>query len=230
MSGSSSASGNRGGMSAATTDRPRRGFAWLWTRLAPRLERAGMARHRQRALTGLTGRVVDVGCGHGASFPLMPAEVTHVVGVEPEPNLRADAERAAADAPVPVEVRAGVAEVLPVDDGWADAVVCTLVLCSVDDPDAAAAELRRVLRPGGQLRMVEHVRAANPLGALVQRLVDVGWPHLGGGCHTSRATVRTLTRAGFRVEQLERFRFPPRLPVPTAPHVRVRATSPHTGT
>lgn len=207
-------------------DRPRAGFALLWQRLAPRLEQAGMAEHRRRAVQGLSGRVLEVGCGAGTTFSHYPPTVDEVRAVEPEPRLRAAAEEAAADAPVPVTVHPGIAEALPADDGWADAAVCIMVLCSVDDPDAAAAELRRVVRPGGGLRLVEHVRAVSRLSAAFQRAVDVVWPHFGGGCHTSRPTVDTVAAGGFRIEQIDRFTFPPRVPTPTWPHVHVTAVVP----
>lgn len=188
--------------------------------MAEEFEAKGAAEHRDEALVGLAGRVVDVGAGTGANFAHYPAGVTEVVALEPEPYLRDIAERAAASAPVPVTVVDGVADRLPVEDASCDAGVASLVLCTVDDPAAALAELRRVIRPGGELRFFEHVRAHTSGIARFQRAVDVVWPRLGGGCHTSRDTLGAIAAAGFEVERVRRFSFRPSLVVaPVSPHV-----------
>jgi ubiquinone/menaquinone biosynthesis C-methylase UbiE len=202
-------------------------FSWVWTRLCPRLEESGLGDLRDELLAGLEGRVVEVGVGTGASFARYPEGVEELVAVEPEPRLRAQAEAAAAEAPVSVRVLAGVASDLPVADGWADAVVVSLVLCSVPDQAAALREARRVLRPGGELRFLEHVRAETLVLSRVQRALDATvWPRLGGGCHASRDTAGAVERSGFEVTALRRFDFPD-LPVrgPTAPHILGRARS-----
>ncbi|MGY1708798.1 methyltransferase domain-containing protein [Geodermatophilus sp. SYSU D00758] len=203
-------------------------FARVYARLVPAMDRAGAAGHRRRLLAGLSGRVLEVGAGSGADFPHYPAAVTEVVAVEPEPHLRELARRAAASAPVPVTVVAGTAEHLPAADGSFDAAVCALVLCSVPDQRAALAELRRVLRPGGRLVFWEHVRAGTPGAARVQDVLDrTLWPRLAGGCHTGRDTAAAVSAAGFRLETVERFRWPDtRLPGPTAPHVLGSAVRP----
>ncbi len=135
-------------------------FARMWTLLlSPGAEHAGMAEHRDELLAGLDGRVIEVGAGNGLNFRHYPAAVTEVVALEPEPYLRRRAERAAAAAPVSVTVVAGVADALPAEDGGFDAGVASLVLCSVPDQAAALRELRRVIRPGGELRFYEHVLA-----------------------------------------------------------------------
>ena len=199
-------------------------FAHVYKRLAASMERHGGEAHRRRLLAGLSGRVLEVGAAHGINLRYYPDTVTEVVAVEPERHLRADAERAAAAAPMPVDVRDGIAERLPLDDDAVDAAVVSLVLCSVVDPDAAARELARVLRPGGELRVYEHVRSRDPRRARLQERFDVVWPHVAAGCHSSRDTVATLRHAGFEVEELSRFRFPPgRVFVPTSPHVLGRA-------
>ncbi|MBX5443442.1 MAG: class I SAM-dependent methyltransferase [Solirubrobacteraceae bacterium] len=160
---------------------------------------------RARLLAGLRGRVLEIGPGNGPTFPHYPATVTEVVAVEPEPYLRRHAQAAAARAPVPVEVRAGVAGALPAGDGEFDAAVTCGVLCSVPDQAAALAELRRVLRPGGELRFLEHVRAPGGAKARVQRALDATrlWPALAGGCRCARDTVAAIRAAGFRVADLE---------------------------
>jgi ubiquinone/menaquinone biosynthesis C-methylase UbiE len=159
------------------------------------------------------------------SFAHYPASVREVVAVEPEPNLREHARRAALRAPVPVNVVDGVAEQLPLADASMDAAVLAGVLCSIPDPVRALAEVARVLRPGGELRFYEHVRARNARLATLQRLLDGSvWPRLFGGCHTSRDTERTLLLAGFTVERRERFSFRPTLlATPIAPRILGRA-------
>jgi ubiquinone/menaquinone biosynthesis C-methylase UbiE len=103
------------------------------------------------------------------------------------------------------------------------------VLCSVPDQARAVAELARVIRPGGQLRFFEHVRAEGRGLARAQRAVDLVWPLLGGGCHASRDTLAAITAAGFQVTSLQRFRFPDsRLPSPTSPHILGVARRPAT--
>jgi ubiquinone/menaquinone biosynthesis C-methylase UbiE len=200
-------------------------FARVYTRLRPAMDRQGALEHRQRLLAGLAGRVVEVGAGDGGNFAHYPAEVTHVLAVEPEPYLRTRAAERAAAAPVPVEVVDGTAERVPVADGAADAVVLSLVLCTVPDQAAALREARRVLRPGGELRFFEHVVAESPGLRRVQAVVDrTLWPVLCGGCHTSRDTVAAVAAAGFALDTVDRFRFPPgRVPAPASPHVLGRA-------
>lgn len=185
-------------------------FARLYARcISPSLRRMGADPLRRRALDGLAGTVVEVGAGDGANFAFYPDTVEQVVAVEPEPYLRARAAEAAAAYPV-VGVVDGTAERLPIADGTADAVVFTLVLCTVNDQVQALAEARRVLRPGGELRVLEHVMAHEP-GPLrsVQRALDATfWPLLAGGCHCARDTVGAVEGAGFGFESLERFTFP----------------------
>jgi ubiquinone/menaquinone biosynthesis C-methylase UbiE len=114
------------------------------------VERRGLAEHRGRLVAGLSGRVIEVGAGNGPNFPHYPDSVEQVLAVEPEDYLRERAHNAALEAPVPIEVRAGLAERLPADDESFDVGIASLVLCSVHDP--RLAELFRVIREGGELR------------------------------------------------------------------------------
>jgi ubiquinone/menaquinone biosynthesis C-methylase UbiE len=192
----------------------------MYARMAEDFEAKGAAELRDEALAGLSGRVVEVGAGTGINFAHYPAGVTEVAAVEPEPYLRQLATEAAASAKVPVTMVDGDAERLPLDDASCDAGVASLVLCSVPDQATALAELRRVIRPGGELRFFEHVRSDRPGFAMFQRAADVVWPHVGGGCHTSRATLEAIEAAGFDVEHVRNFTFRPSLIVaPVSPHI-----------
>lgn len=176
--------------------------------------------HRRRLLEGLSGRVIEVGAGNGLNFSLYPKTVEHVLAVEPEPLLRKAAIEEARKAAVEIEVVDGVASALPADDASQDAVVSSLVLCSVPDQGNALGEMHRVLKPGGELRFYEHVVARKPLPARLQRIADATfWPRVAGGCHMARDTLPAIERAGFVVDRSERFSFTPGAPVPSIPHI-----------
>jgi MFS family permease len=196
-------------------------FARFYAWASPRMEKAGYGERRGQLVAGLTGRVLEVGAGNGMNFAHYPPEVTHVLAVEPEPHLRALAQDNAREAPVSIEVVDGTADQLPADDARFDAVVASLVLCTVPDVPAALAEIRRVLRSGGELRFFEHVRSGTPGLARVQRLLDATvWPAVGGGCHAHRDTHTAIEDAGFTIKDLEALRIPDtRIPGPTSPHI-----------
>jgi SAM-dependent methyltransferase len=195
-------------------------FARLYARMAQD-EPEEVLERRRELLAGLSGRVVELGAGTGANFPHYPAGVTEVVAVEPEPFMRRKAAVAGTRAPVPVTVVDGTADRLPLADGSCDAGVACLVLCSVPDQRSALAELRRVLRPGGELRFYEHVLSQRRALASAQRLVDrVFWPRTFGNCHTARDTAAAIAAAGFVVERERRLWEPPvAVAVPLGSHV-----------
>ncbi|MFJ8309835.1 MULTISPECIES: class I SAM-dependent methyltransferase [unclassified Streptomyces] len=184
-------------------------------------DRAGIAAHRRELLDGLSGRVIEVGAGNGLNFSHYPAAVSEVVAIEPERTLRQLAVRAALRAEVPVDVVPGAAEALPVKSEAFDAAVASLVLCSVRDLPRALGEIRRVLRPGGELRFFEHGRAEGRALAAVQRGVDrTVWPMLFGGCHTARDPLGAIEAAGFEIVGCRRLRVPARgIPTPSSPCV-----------
>jgi ubiquinone/menaquinone biosynthesis C-methylase UbiE len=193
----------------------------MYMRSAASAEDRGATDHRRRLLQGLSGTVVEVGAGHGLNFALYPPEVTEVVAIEPEPTLRGQAEAAAESATVPVRVLAGIADALPLEDASADAAVASLVLCSVPDQQRALAEIRRVLRPDGQLRFYEHVVARCQPKRLMLQVIDRSglWPAVAGGCHPARDTTEAIMQSGFDIEEIERFGFSAARFQPLIPHV-----------
>ncbi|MEV5243182.1 class I SAM-dependent methyltransferase [Streptomyces cinnamoneus] len=197
-------------------------FARVYARLSPVMdERAGVGAHRQALLTGLSGRVIEIGAGNGLNFPHYPGTVSEVVAIEPERQLRRLAVEAAVRAGVPVDVVPGAAEALPVKSEAFDAAVVSLVLCSVRDVRRSLAELRRVLKPGGELRFFEHGIAQGRVLAQVQRSLDrTVWPLLFGGCHTARDPLASIEAAGFEMGDYRRLQVPhTRVPVPASPCV-----------
>jgi ubiquinone/menaquinone biosynthesis C-methylase UbiE len=194
-------------------------FARAWTRMAAN-ESPQQTAHRRELLAGLRGRVLELGAGTGANFAHYPADVREVVAVEPESYLRVQARRAAESAPVPVTVVAGVADALPAEDGAFDAAVACLVLCTVPDQPRALAELRRVLRPGGELRFYEHVHARTQPGRAILEVLDrTLWPRIAGGCHPTRETASAIEAAGFTLGDVRRFGFGPMPLQPPIPHI-----------
>lgn len=198
-------------------------FARMYERTSAESERRGTDAHRDRLLAGLTGQVVEVGAGNGMNFVRYPTTVAEVVAVEPDDTLRALAERVAGAAPVTVRVVAGHAGALPVADASVDAVVVSLVLCSVPDLRTALAEIRRVLRPGGELRFFEHVRSQTAAGGFAQDVITPLWSLFGGGCHLNRDTAAAVESAGFAIDELDRFSYAPLRFAPRRPHILGRA-------
>jgi SAM-dependent methyltransferase len=187
-------------MSSNTVDNPF--FARMWTVMA-RHEPEWLKRLRQENLAGLSGRVLEVGAGAGTNFELYPDTVTEVVAVEPEHRLAVLARQAAATAPVPVTVSTDTVEQFSASEPF-DAAVCSLVLCSVDEPDRVVRQLLSLLKPGGELRYLEHVASSGGRGRL-QKVADATlWPRVAGNCHTHRHTEQTIVNAGFLVSGARR--------------------------
>jgi SAM-dependent methyltransferase len=195
-------------------------FARFFHRFCGRDRGKGERELRRELLAGASGRVVEVGAGNGINFEHYPVDVRELIAVEPESYLRSQAERAAAEAPVPVRVLPGVAASLDLAQGSVDVVVVCGVLCSVPDQREALSEFRRVLRDGGELRFYEHVRSRRPAFARWQRCVDSLWPRLMGGCHPDRDTLAAVVGADFRLERVRGFWFPPTARIyPVAPRI-----------
>ena len=201
-------------MTSQTLDHPF--FARMWTVMSAH-ETPLLRRLRTENLAGLRGRVLEVGAGTGTNFEFYPAEVREVVALEPETRLAPIAREAAAAAPVPVTVIESTIETLPPGTEPFDAVVCSLVLCSVDEPDAVLRQLNSVLRPGGELRYFEHVASPGWRGAL-QKVADATvWPRIAGNCHTHRNTEQAILAAGFTITAARhQMTFPAWVPLPVA--------------
>jgi ubiquinone/menaquinone biosynthesis C-methylase UbiE len=174
-------------------------FAWV----AASGELTGYGRRRAEALVGARGRLLIVGLGPGHDLRHLPVGVTDVIAVEPEPWMRFYAARRVRRSTVPTRLVGAVAEALPMPDASVDAILVALVLCSVQDPSRVAAELRRVLRAGGTLHVLEHVSASSDsrLRPWQERL-DPLWSTFAGGCHLTRDTRQILTDAGFDTRAL----------------------------
>ncbi|WAZ20079.1 class I SAM-dependent methyltransferase [Streptomyces cinnabarinus] len=192
-------------------------FARFYARCSVNAETGlGVGALRDRLLAGLSGRVIEIGAGNGLNFAHYPGTVSEVVAIEPERVLRHLAVEAALRSDVPVDVVPGAAEALPVKSEAFDAAVVSLVLCSVRDVPRALSEIRRVLRPGGAVRFLEHGRGGGTAMHLTQRALDrTVWPLLCGGCHVGREPVASLRDAGFELGPYRRLLVPekgPRLP------------------
>ena len=195
-------------------------FAALYDQKSASAERRWMGERRRRLLAGARGAVLEIG-GTGANLAHY-RNVDRVTIAEPDRFMRNRIGPKLEEARVPVEVSAAGAEALPYPDGSFDTVVSTLVLCTVPDQEAALDEVRRVLRPGGRLLFIEHVRAAGSAARWQDRLEPL-WRRLLGGCHPNRDTVAAIEEAGFEIETFESFYSPDPLSA-LMPHVQGSAT------
>jgi SAM-dependent methyltransferase len=201
-------------------------FARIWPAIAAH-ETEQMRESRRANLAGLSGRILEVGAGTGTNFAFYPETVQHVVAIEPEQRLVGLAREAAATAPVPVEVSNRTVESFAADKPF-DAVVCSLVLCSVAEPDSVLRQVLSLLRPGGELRYIEHV-ASQGLRGRLQQFVDVTtlWPRLAGNCHAHRHTEQSIRSAGFEIDRTRTERaLPAWVPLPVSEFVVGRAHRP----
>ena len=174
-------------------------FAAVW-------ERIGRSRANVRKQTAgkARGRVLEIGAGTGFNFNFYGEQTERVVATEPDPFMLRRARSRAEAADVEVEVQQASAEDLPFEDESFDTVVGTWVACSFKDPAKAFSEIRRVLKPGGELRFQEHVRSENSLVALGQDMMTPLTRLLGAGCHHNRETLRYMREAGFELERIEK--------------------------
>jgi SAM-dependent methyltransferase len=160
---------------------------------------------RRRLTERLSGTVLEIGAGDGVKFTCYPDTVHEIAVAETDSFLLDTVRLNCEDGPIPVYRVAGDVTRLPVPDGAFDAVVCSLILCTAPDLGRSLAELKRTLRPGGELRFYEHVRSANPLAAAAESLVAPLWSQVCGGCHPARDTLTAIETAGFVVDHVSRF-------------------------
>ncbi len=209
-----------GGITARVRGEVRQGFyhiafAWLLSH-GEGADRRAYGERKRAFLSDLRGTVVDVGAGAGVNLSYLDPAVRYVA-VEPNVHFHRRIRRKAKRAGIKAEVMAGVAERLPLPDASADAVLSTLVLCSVDDVARSLAEVQRVLKPGGRFVFVEHVAA--PRGTALraaQRLLRAPWGLIADGCRPDRETARMIDSAGFTDLATEKFTVPV---FPISPHV-----------
>ena len=200
-------------------------FAQVYRLVAAAGERGGFGQLRASVLADASGRLLVLGLGPGHDLAHLPAAVTSVVAVEPDPSMRALARGRVTACPVPVTLLSADAHALPLADGSVDAVLCACVLCSVAQPPRVLAELRRVLVPGGRLLLLEHVAA--PPGHWVgrlQQLLQPVWGRAAVGCSVRCDTWGEVAAAGFDVTAVRTAMVWPNLP-PVAPTVLGTAVS-----
>lgn len=162
-----------------------------------------VARHRQRVIPAATGRVLEIGIGSGLNLPFYSKGVTAVVGVDPSARLIAMARRAADSLPFGVEFVDQSAEALPFEDRSFDSVVSTWTLCSIPDARAALTELRRVLKPGGELIFIEHGASPDDRVASWQNRLNPIWTRFAGGCQINKPIDTMIADSGFSITRLE---------------------------
>lgn len=187
---------------------PARLFAAVYDRMLSASEEAGLREQRRELVGQARGRVLEIGAGTGLNVEHYTDAATELTFTEPEvPMAQRLRERVTRG-----RVVEAPAEELPFEDGSFDTVVCTLVLCTVRDPDRAMAEIRRVLAPGGRLLLLEHVRSHDEGLVKWQDRLERPWHWVGRGCHCNRDTAALLTAAGFDV-QVEATRLPKTAPI-----------------
>lgn len=200
-------------------------FSAMYDRMLKGTEEAGLRETRRRTLASATGRTIDVGAGTGANIGVYPEAVTEVVLAEPDPHMLKRLRPKVAAVGIDAIVVEAPASELPFEDSSFDTAVFTLVLCTVPDPAAALAEAARVLKPGGRLLFVEHVRSENPRLARWQDRLERPWRFCGDGCHCNRDTVATIEASPFSVDEVERGELPKAPPI-VRPLVRGKAVLP----
>ena len=176
---------------------------------------------KQSLFDDLEGEVLEIGPGTGANLKYYPDTITRLIALEPSPFMQNYLLERADMLELKVDVITGAAENIPLPDESVDAVVSTLVLCSVDSLARSLYEVKRVLRPGGRFLFMEHVAAPrNTWRRKVQQGVEPVWRRIADGCHPDRETWKAIKEAGFREVEIERFRLS--LPI-VGPHIMGRA-------
>ncbi len=163
-------------------------------------EKSGLSKKRDRLLEAAGGEVLEIGAGTGLNLNHYPPGLDRLVLSEPEQHKADLLLKKAADLEIEAEFVRASAEALPFEDDSFDTVVATLVFCTVGDPEAAIAEVRRVLRPGGQWLLIEHIRSDRPTVGRIQDRIARPWAAVADGCQCNRPTIRMIESGGFRVD------------------------------
>ncbi len=177
-------------------------FAAMYDRMSRGSEAAGLQAHREALLAGASGRVVEIGAGTGRNLAFYGDDVDSLTITEPDPHMARKLERRIEEHPRPVELVRAPAEELPFEDGEFDVAVSTLVLCGVEDQSRALGEVRRVLKPGGRLLFIEHVRSDDPGLARKQDRMN-GLNRIVARCNCNRSTLDAIRAAGFTITDLQ---------------------------
>jgi len=175
-------------------------FAALYDRMMRRGEQRSMGRRRAGLIANAHGRTLEIGAGTGANIAHYPDGLPELILAEPFEPMRRRLERKLQESGRRARTLDASAEAIPLDDASVDTVVSTLVLCTVDFPDRALSEVARVLRPGGQLLFIEHVRSRSPRLAAWQDRLEPPWRHFGAGCRCNRDTIASVAAAGLATE------------------------------
>jgi len=174
-------------------------FARVYDPFMEKLEARILYPRRRALIEHLSGNILEVGAGTGINLPLY-APQANVLAIEPSVPMLRKAQDRMTQRPVPANVRllhAGIGDTFPVPAGGFDAIVCTLVLCTIPRPDAAVEHIKEMLAPDGQLVVLEHIAARHSGNRFLQRLINPCWKHLAEGCHLTRDTDKLLHRHGF---------------------------------
>lgn len=178
-------------------------FAALYDRLMRRGEAGRMGARRRELISQARGRTLEIGAGTGANIAHYPHDLEELILAEPFEPMRRRLERKLSESARSARTLDASAEAIPLEAKSVATVVSTLVLCTVDFPELALAEVARVLRPGGQLLFIEHVRSPSPRVARWQDRLETPWRHFGAGCRCNRDTIAALVAAGFSTEHEE---------------------------
>ena len=201
-------------------------FASIYDRMMASAERSFMRGVREEIAGGARGRVLELGAGTGANFPYYTDDAGEIIAIEPDPYMLERARRRAEEVGRPIGLRQAPAEELPFEDSSFDTVVSTLVMCSVRELARTLSEVRRVLKPSGELRIYEHVRYDHAFGAFWQDAVTPAWRWFGAGCHPNRDIASFVREAGFEFQRLDLTK--PVTPLPpmgfVRPHILGTAT------
>ncbi len=182
-------------------------FSAMYDRLLAGTEEAGIRERRREVLAQARGRTIDIGAGTGANLGLFPDGLDRLVMAEPDPHMLKQLRPKLTASGLDIDLVEAGAEKLPFEDSSFDTAVFTLVLCTVPDPDAALAEAARVLKPGGQLLFIEHVRGEGNVANWQDRL-EGPWKFIADGCRCNRDTVANIEASPLTVERVEHGELP----------------------